>query len=149
MQNLKALNSKEKKVIYKQLKEQFGHDTKIDAIMLISPKGKIYLLSNDYANLDITNLRINNKAMYFAKQEKDGLRMSIEGSQYITATKNVYEVNKQEAFDWMQGKDIPREGENSYALIKYKNDILGCGMLRDNNIRNMIAKERRLHSVKE
>ena len=60
MQNLKALNSKEKKQIYQQLKEQFGHDTKIDAIILLSPKGKIYLLSNDYAHLDITNLRINN-----------------------------------------------------------------------------------------
>ncbi len=149
MQNLKALNSKEKKLIYKQLKDQFGHNEKIDAIMLISTKNKIYLLSQDYAHLDVSKLNINNKAMYFAKQEKDGLRMSIEGSQYISATKNVYEVTKKEAFDWMQGEDISREGENSYALIKYKNDILGCGMLRDNNIRNMISKERRLHSVKE
>tara|TARA_Y100000310_G_C20374460_1_gene665073 strand:+ start:306 stop:755 length:450 start_codon:yes stop_codon:yes gene_type:complete len=149
MQDLKALNSREKKEIYKLLESQFGHTEKFNVIFLKNNKSKIFFLSNDFLNLDVTNLRVNNKAMYFAKMERDGLRMNIEGAQMLKATKNVIDLNKEEAHAWMLGDDIPHEGNQGYVLLRYKKDILGCGILKNNNIRNMVAKERRLHSVTE
>tara|TARA_Y100000310_G_scaffold345695_1_gene468428 strand:+ start:12363 stop:12812 length:450 start_codon:yes stop_codon:yes gene_type:complete len=149
MQDLKALNTREKKDIYKKLKEQFGHDEKFDQIVLLNPKEKIYLLSKGYADLDVKGMRINNKALYFGKLEKDGLRLSIEGSQLIKANKNVIELNKEELHQWMKGEDIAKEGSPGYVIVKHKKDIFGCGMHKNNVLRNMVPKERRLHSVTE
>jgi NOL1/NOP2/fmu family ribosome biogenesis protein len=149
MQDLKALNSREKKEIYKLLDSQFGHTEKFEVIFLRNSKDKIFFLTNDYMDLDVTNLRVNNKAMYFAKIERDGLRMNIEGAQLLKATKNVIDLNKEEAHAWMLGDDIAHKGNEGYVLLRYKKDILGCGILKADNIRNMVAKERRLHSVTE
>jgi len=149
MQDLKALNSRQKKEVYKQLEEQFGYKEKIDAIMLENSQDKIFLLSNDYANLDVEKLRVNNKAMYFGKKEHDGFRLSIEGAQFIKPTKNVIELTSEESHLWMLGKDIPKEGHVGFVILKYKKDILGCAMHKSDIIRNMVPKERRLHSVSE
>ena len=149
MQDLKILNSREKKEIYKLLDSQFGHTEKFDVIFLRNGKDKIYFLTKDYPSIDETNLRVNNKGLYFAKIEKDGLRMNVEGAQLLKATKNVIDLNQEEAHAWMQGDDIPHPGNEGYVLLRYKKDILGCGIQKADNIRNMLAKERRLHSVTE
>jgi len=117
MQQLKALNSRQKKEIYKQLEEQFGFTEKIDAIFLENSKEKIYLLSNDYAHLEVTGLRVNNKAMYFGKKEHDGFRLSIEGAQLIKPTKNVIDLTKAQAELWMTGEDIPFEGHAGFVIL--------------------------------
>ena len=95
MQKLKALNSRELKQLYKELNEQFGVEEKLDFIVLENTKDKLYLLSRDYEKLDVSKLRVNNKGMYFGKKERDGLRLSIEGSQLIDAKKNVVVLNEE------------------------------------------------------
>jgi NOL1/NOP2/fmu family ribosome biogenesis protein len=147
MQKLKVLNSRERKNIYKQLFDQFGHESEFDVIFLLNSQKKVYLMSKEYIDLDITHLRINNKAMYFGKLEHDGLRLSIDGSQMLKPTKNIIELDEANLIKWMQGEDILFDGEDGYYLVKHGGDIFGCGSLRFNNLRNMVPKERRLHSV--
>ncbi len=147
MQKLKVLNSREKKALYKQLEEQFGVTEKLPYLFLENTKDKIFLLSPDFANLNVNNLNVNNKGLYFAKKERDGLRLSIEGAQLIKPKKNIISLNDKESHLWMMGKDVPMEGHKGYVIVKFNNDILGCGILKNNILRNMVPKERRLHSV--
>jgi NOL1/NOP2/fmu family ribosome biogenesis protein len=147
MQKLKALNSRELKEFYKVLEEQFGHKGKFKDFVLESSKEKLYLLSRDYEKLEVTNLRVNNKAMYFGKKEKDGLRLSIEGAQLVKATKNVVELDKKGVERWVSGEDVNVKHETDYVIVKFKDDALGCGRVVNNVLRNMVPKERRLKEL--
>ncbi|MBT4397542.1 hypothetical protein HOD38_04705 [archaeon] len=147
MQKLKALNSRELKDFYKKLDEQYGHIGKFDSIVLVSSKDKIYLLSRDYEKLDVDKLKVNNKGMYFGKFERDGLRLSIEGSQFIDAKKNVVELDADGMENWVMGKDVKIEHSTDYVIVKFKDDILGCGRVVNNVLRNMVPKERRLKEL--
>ncbi|MBI5798114.1 hypothetical protein HZA98_04390 [Candidatus Woesearchaeota archaeon] len=149
MQTVQFLNTREKKEIYKTLEEQFGSTEKLDYAFFQNSQDKIFFMSNDYAKLNTNGLRINNRGMYFATKERDGIRLSIEGAQLIKPTKNVIHLDKKQVELWMKGEDIPMEGSNGYVIIQHEKDILGCGMLKNNTLRNMVPKERRLHSITE
>jgi len=149
MQDLKILNTRQRKEIYKYLESQYGHTEKFDVIFMESGKRKIYFMSKDYEHLELKGLRVNNKAMYFCKRELGGFRLSIEGAQMLKPTKNVIDLTKEEAHAWLLGNDIPKEGSAGYVILKFNNDILGCTLQKDNKIRNMVPKERRLHSITE
>jgi len=144
MQKLKALRSKELKEFYKELKETYGFANKFDSLVLISTKDKYYLLSREFAELDVSKLRINNKAMYFGKKEKDGLRLSIEGAQLVGGGIEIDEAGMRK---WVEGKDVNFEKETGYVVVKYKKDVLGCGRIVNNVLRNMVPKERRIKEL--
>jgi NOL1/NOP2/fmu family ribosome biogenesis protein len=148
MQHLKILNRKEIKVILKFLKENFDMSSEPDYVFFENPKGKIYLLSKKFADLDEKRLRINNLGLYFGKKEKDGFRLTLEGAQLIGAKKNIIEISKDQMAGWMRGEDLEAEHDsNVYVIIKHKKDILGCGKFKDGKILNSVPKERRITKV--
>lgn len=147
MQEMRFLNSKEKKELFQQLEKQFGAQAELDCLYFENSQGKIFLLSKDYASFDPKGLRVNNRGMYFAKREREGLRLTIEGAQLFQAKKNVLDLDAKQAELWMLGEDIPFEGNQGFVLLRCEKDILGCGMLKNNVLRNMVPKERRLHSI--
>ena len=147
MQQLHFYNAKEKKELFHQLKEQFGMTTELDVLFFENSQSKIFVLSKDYAKTNLQGLRINNSGMYFAKKEREGLRLSIEGAQLIHGTKHILSLDKKQTELWMQGGDIPLEGNAGFVLLEYDGDILGCTMQKNDILRNMVPKERRLHSI--
>lgn len=147
MQELRFLNSKEKKELFEQLEEQFGVKLKLDCLFFENSQDKIFILSKDYAKIDTKGLRVNNKGMYFAKREREGLRLTIEGAQILNPKKNIILLNKEQAELWMTGEDIAMQGDQGFVVLFFEEDILGCGMLKNNILRNMVPKERRLHSI--
>jgi len=149
MQKLNFLNTRDRKELFHQLKEQFDFRSELDFLFFEASDSKLFLLSRDYANLDLSKLRINNQGLYLGKRERDGIRLSIEGSQLIGAKKNLLPLTKSQAEVWMKGEDIPVNGNLGYVIVKHDKDILGCGMLKHDLLRNMVPKERRLKSVTE
>ncbi|MDP3728664.1 MAG: hypothetical protein Q8R18_04390 [bacterium] len=147
MQRVGFYNGKEKKELFHQLKEQFGVTEEPDVLFFENSQDKIFVLSKDFAQIDTQGMRINNSGMYFAKKEREGLRLSIEGAQLLDIRKNIIPVNKAQAELWMKGGDIPFEGNSGFVILQHENDILGCGMLKNDLLRNMVPKERRLHSI--
>lgn len=145
------LNSKEIKRILKWLKEYYGiKELKIDKGFLKNTKDKIYLISKKISELETQNIRINVIGLYFAKEEKQGYRLSIEGSQIIgpKSTKNIAELNEEQIKAWMRGEDIEYKDElESYVLIKYKKDFYGVGIYKEEKILNYVAKERRIKNI--
>lgn len=151
-ENLEVLNSKEIKNIYKQLNEQFGFDEKLDYVFLRNNKDKVYISTRDIEKIDISSLRVDSVGLYFGKYYNDGFRLSIEGSQLIACKckKNIVELSTEQKHDWLMGKDIPLEGrENSFVILKWKKDILGCAKVKREAALNSIPSSRTLHVVNE
>lgn len=144
----KVLNSKEVKKILSWLKEQYGiKDLRIDEVFLKSAKDKIYLVSKKISELEPKNLRINLIGMYFAKEEPNGFRLSIEGSQIIgpKATKNVAFLDDDQVKRWIRGEDIEyEEGLQGFVIIKGDNDFYGVGNYKEGRILNYVPKDRRI-----
>ena len=139
---LKILNSKEIKSLLAQIEEQF--EAKLDKnYVFLNNNDRIYIVTKKISKIDFSKLRMNSLGMYIGTIEKDGFRPSIEGSQLIgkTAKKNIVKVNP---INWLQGKQIDIEHANSYVLIKYENDFLGSGKIKNNILLNYVPKERRL-----
>ena len=57
------------------------------------------------------------------------------------------ELDKKGMQNWVEGKDVPVEHETCYVIVKYKDDVLGCGRVVKNILRNMVPKERRLKEL--
>ncbi len=146
MQNLKILNSKEKKNVLKMIKEQFGAEFQKDYIFFMNPKSRLFILNNEFSKIDIDELRINSLGLYFGEIYNGEIRLSIEGSQLIgnIAKKNILDLNAEEAEKWMKGEDFEIDSVlNGFVLIKNNSDFLGCGRIVNKKLYNYVPKERR------
>ncbi len=146
MNNLKVLNSKEKRGVLELIKE-FKADIKLDYIFLKNNEGKIFLLSNDFSKINTERLRINNLGLYFGKIENNEIRLTIEGSQIVgPKSKKAVELDEKQVNSWISGGDIKISNEEGsyFVILKHKNDYLGCGRFKNGIILNFIPKERRI-----
>ena len=147
MQNLKFLKKKEIERILNKIKEQFGiKKLDFNYKMLQNKEGKLFVISKEVNKVDLLKLRINELGLYIARLDKE-LRLTIEGSQLFGkyATKNIYEINEEDASSWLQGNDLSCSKEfNTFVIIKHKDNYLGSGRWKDYKIINFIPKERRI-----
>jgi len=150
LNQLQILTEKEKKKILNQLKEQFGVK-KIPGTLLKRGKERIFLYQGSFNKEEIRNLEkitfIERVGVYFGKKEKQGIRLSIEGSQILKnqITKNVVRLNEKEMQTWMMGHElIKKTGIRDFVIMKYENDMLGTGRASEEKITNFIPKSRRL-----
>jgi NOL1/NOP2/fmu family ribosome biogenesis protein len=149
---IKFFNNKERENFLKKLDEQFGikefpKNVKIGKL----GKERIILFSGDISEEEIEKIgeyaRIEGIGMYFAKEQADGIRLSIEGTEFIKdkITKNIFEMNKEQAEQWMYGYEIQGNiKEKGFYIMKFKNDFLGTGKASENRITNFVPKSRRL-----
>lgn len=144
---LTVMNRKDRKTLFKALKEQFGVNEKLDDVAyLVSNKGKVYCVTHDIRSLSWELFRIDRAGVYIGKWLSDGFRPSMEGSKRIGkyASKNIIEVNKQGVMNWLKGRDIETENkEDGFYLVKYKDDFLGGGKLKNNTLLNGVSKSRK------
>jgi len=150
MTQLKILNAKQIKIIRQKILEQWGADFKTDFAFLISSKNKIYIVSRDISKICYEKLNVDVVGLYFGEIMKNGeLRLSIEGSQLIgsKATKNVVEISDEDVRKWLFGENIKTESKCSgFIILKNKNDFLGTGKIKENEIINFVPKIRRISS---
>ncbi len=64
------------------------------------------------------------------------------------AKKKIVELNEKEAFSYIRGLDIKKEcKEKGYIIVKFGEDILGCGLAKEGWIKNQIPKARRIKKL--
>ncbi len=149
---IKFFNEIEKKDFLKKLNEQFGIEEFPNNIKIGKlGKERIILFSGEITEKEILKIgeysRIEGIGMYFAKEQEDGIRLSIEGSQFIKdkVKKNIFEMNEKQAEEWMYGHEIQDNiKEKGFFIMKFKDDFLGTGKASENRITNFIPKRRRL-----
>jgi NOL1/NOP2/fmu family ribosome biogenesis protein len=147
---LKFFSESEKERILKQLKQQFGIK---DVPFRLARLGKerIIAFSGELSNREILNLdrvaHIEGIGLYFGKEEMDGIRLSIEGSQLLSSqiTKNIFNLDSKQAEQWMLGQELNiKTDKRGFFVMKFKEDHLGTGKISAEKISNFIPKSRRL-----
>ncbi|MBT4334419.1 hypothetical protein HOD61_01230 [archaeon] len=148
IRTLTPLKAKEVKKIFKQIDEQFNiGNVELDYYFFISRKDRVYIISRGLGENDLLSLRLSHSGLYFCTIEKDGIRMSIEGSQLIGkyAKQNVITVDDDHRDLWITGSDLHLSEEDlGYVLIKNGSDFYGCGRNVGDKILTYIPKSRRV-----
>jgi NOL1/NOP2/fmu family ribosome biogenesis protein len=155
--NLKILNSRETKHIVEIMSEQYGYEYKKAAheyAFLMNKDNRIYLVSRNIEIMPYHEFKIDSVGMYLGELYKESLRLSIEGAQMIgpDATKSVIELDDEQMVEWIKGKDIDLEFEDSKHFLIVKNvnkitgktDFIGTGKYKDGKLLNYVSKSRRL-----
>jgi len=130
-----------------ELKKKFS-----EYVFLALSEGKIYLARKEAFSIDLDDLRVNSIGVYFGTLEESGFRYSIEGAQRLFpfATKNVLEINEEEAKKWMKGENLSGSFSECelYIIVKFEDFILGCAKNSNQKQRliNFTPKERRIAS---
>ncbi len=148
---MRFLNSRDKRKIQEMAEEQWGSSFP-ELVFLENERSKIFGVTPEIAHIDDPKLRIQSFGVYFAEHKNDELRLTIEGAQLIgpKATRNIIELNDEEARDWMAGKDIIKEIENrGFVIIKNRDDFLGSGKFSATKgmILNYVPKTRRVNVI--
>lgn len=150
MPELKILNNKEIKEIYKLIEKQWGSKIKLDYGFLKNNKNRVFIISKDISKIDLSKLRLNSVGMYFCEVDDKGIRLSIEGSQIVgpKAAKNIVEINEDETKKWFKGEDLEKECKdcNGFIILRHKNDFLGTGKYSNGKILNYVGKSRRVNA---
>jgi len=149
---LKFFNKSEKEKLLGQLEEQFGI-TEIPWKIAHLGKERIVLFSGDLSENEIFQIddiaRIEGVGIYFAKIDENtgDIRLSIEGTQLLKEqiTKNIFELNAEQAEQWMLGQELNiATGKRGFLIMKFGEDFLGTGKASENKIGNFVPKSRRL-----
>jgi NOL1/NOP2/fmu family ribosome biogenesis protein len=157
MQKLNVLNTREKKKIVDDLKELYGFSGTIEGALLINTQQKIFLITPDIAKISRDQdkeLRLDAAGLYIGRIEVNGIRLSMEGSQLIGpySKKHVLEIDEEHLEHWVKGEDFElsekeqkkTDNEDGFFIIKFGSDYMGCGQIKNNNMRSLVSKERRL-----
>ena len=144
--SLNILNTRDIKKITEELKKQYDiKELKFNYVFLKNNKNRIFITNKDISKIDFSKIRVNGIGLYFANQDKLGLRLTIEGTQLIgdKANKNVLELSQEDLENWFTGKDIEtNEKLEGFIILKHKKDFLGTGNYSNGKIYNYISKER-------
>jgi len=153
-QNLKIFSQKEKAEIVEKLKKQFGVKS-VEGIFVQKGTERLFLFQGDFTQKQIQQLErtipIERVGVYFGKFQNNEVRLSIESTQILKyqITKNIFELNDEQAELWMKGNELEiQTGKKGFLVMKYKEDFLGCGKASELKIGNYVPKNRRLKQIK-
>lgn len=124
----------------KLLKEQFDTELPEDIRFYLGGKNRVYA----YKSCEFDEIA-SYKGIYFGTIERDGLRLSIEGSFIVgkVAKRNVVDLDAESFMKWMSGDDVEASVEG-YHIVKYGNYFAGCGKGNGRVLRNFVPKDRRV-----
>jgi len=129
---------------FQLLKEQFGvEESELEFKLRERGRGKLYAFK-ECPQLGDAGAE-KHAGIYFGKLEKDGLRLSIEGSFLVgaKARRGVLNLSDEEARKWLRGEDLESKVKG-YVILKWRSYFLGCGKGNGKFIKNFVPKERRL-----
>jgi NOL1/NOP2/fmu family ribosome biogenesis protein len=152
IKNMRFLNRKEIKEVQAKILENWGAKVEDDEFaFLMNGNNRLFIVGRDIEKLELPTLRINNVGIYFGELTDRGeFRLTIEGSSIVgrRATKNIFEIDKEQARSWFRGDDIDVDSqENAFVIVRHGSDFLGCGKLVAGRIINYVPKARRVPEI--
>lgn len=145
---MRIIKKKGRKEIFNYLEDRFGMKRlKLDH-EFAKTNGRTWIFSKDVLKLNLKDLPLEGIGLYFGFHKPGEFRPSLEGSMIIgrSARKNVVKINEIQIKKWVKGRDL--EGnfnvERGLVLIKYGDDIVGCGRFKNGKIMNFVRKNRRI-----
>ena len=150
---IEEMNKKEVEKIEKIIEKNYGVKIKFKDILLKTSKDKIWIVSKDFKKNFFKNLKVNSIGLYFGRLKRnEKIKLSLEGAQLVgkKATKNLVEIDENELISFLQGFNVKKFKEknaelNNFVVVKFKEDIVGIGILRSGYIENLLPKSRRIY----
>lgn len=150
MSRFETLNRKERDRILEKLKEQFGIE-KLNYLLIRQGREKLRAFSGSLSREELEtlgeNINIETLGIYLAKEENGEIRLSHDAASLLQnqITKNIIQVNDEQAKSWLRGQDLEINTRLSGPVaIKYKGLFIGCGKASLNRVTNFVPKERRV-----
>lgn len=146
---MEIIRKNEKKKILEKLEKQFGI-AKLPYLLLRFGKEKIRIYSGNLSSEELrvldNSIRIENTGLYFAKQQEDGLRLSLDSLELLKSqiTKNILEIDDNQTKEWLKGQDLQIKSDVAFKILKNHEDLIGCGKSTGDKITNFVPKERRI-----
>ena len=145
------LKRNERIEIEERLTKDFGIKLPLQHQFIQQARDKIRIFTGNIGMQDLIRLSkiltIDAIGLYFAFVKEKEFRLSYDASiLYGQNSKKVIELNENEARAWLKGQDLEnRWKKQGYFLIKYNNNILGCGKATQEKLMNFVPKERRVN----
>lgn len=147
------LNNSEIKKLLEKLSFFYGSDTEFlkKFYFYINNKGKVHISPIEVNSMNFP--RINSIGLYFGTfHDGNRFRLSIEGSQILTITKNYIELSDENLKSYITGESlfleeinkIDYQDECPFLVVKYKGDNIGVISIKDKELLNYVSKGRRL-----
>lgn len=144
------INRSEKDKIVEQLNKQFGI-TSLPFLLIRHGREKIRAYSGNLGRDELAilgeNINIETVGIYLCKEENGGFRLSHDAPTLLSSqiTKNIIELNDEQARAWLRGHDIEiKTSVQGFVVLKHNNFLVGCGKSSGERITNFVPKERRL-----
>lgn len=158
MQIEKVLNKEKKEEIEKIIEKNYGISPDLSKyIILLTAKEKIWISTREAFELIKEKagekLNINSIGLYIGKIKRNNkIHLSLEAMHLFlkNVNKNVVMVDEKNMIRYMQGSDIIEFEKincelNNFVLVKYKDDFIGVGVLREDRVENLLPKSRRIY----
>lgn len=153
MNQIEIIKKEFRKELIGKLNDQFGIE-EIEGILLRKGKERIFLFQGEMSEEEIIKLdslvEIERVGVYIGKifEPTQELRLSIEGTQIFKdkIKKNIFELSSNQDYEkWMNGQELNiKTNLRGMIVIKYNEELLGCGKASEEKIGNFIPKNRRL-----
>lgn len=133
-----------------ELEEIYGFKTEtFKDYEFMKKQNRIYIINKDCANVKLGNLNVEGKGILFARSDKT-LKLTTNAIQIFGkhASKRVVELTEEQTNKFVKRKDIfdfEIDLKDGYVIVKYKNLFLGCGQLKNQILKSLIPKYKRLH----
>jgi len=149
--DFKIFTKIEKQELVDKLRGQFGIK-ELKGLIVCRGTERLFLYQGSLGPKEISDLehmRVNIErcGVYFAKIERDEVRLSIEGVHVLKdqIRENIYELDSEQAQKWMEGSELNvSSGMRGFVVMKHGDYFLGCGKASLEKIGNFIPKNRRL-----
>jgi NOL1/NOP2/fmu family ribosome biogenesis protein len=149
---IKEMSKEEIRKLENLLKKNYGARIKFKDKIFKTSEEKIWLISKEALEFDFSKVRVNSAGLYFGKLKRnEKIQLSVEGAQLVgkKARKNIAIIDEENLKKFLQGFDFSAQklidcDINNFILIKYGEDFVGTGILRENYIENILPKARRI-----
>lgn len=144
--NLTFLNNKERKQLQEKL-EKFGIK-ELPRHLIQTGREKIRAFSGEISGDEImsiwNNFRVEGIGLNILNISDEEPRITLDGLHLLKPAKSILELTKEQAKEWMAGKDLEIKAERGYIALKFEDDLIGTGKSTGNIILNFLPKERRV-----
>lgn len=146
---LMPLRSKVREAMLEFLEKRFGIESSAFAGLefMDNGKGRVFAMNREAAIFALGN-NVMSTSLPFMRLDGAAKPTSVMLQVFGRLAKsNVIELDRQKAKEFTEGFDIAVKNHgctDGYVTLKYQDYPLGCGLLRGNEIKNMLPKAKRM-----
>ena len=148
---LKVLDRAEIKEVERIIEKNYGTEIDLERFAVFKTKDeKVWIASKKIFELQLEKMAANSIGMYVGRLKRnEKIHLSTEACQMIgkTAKKNVAVISEAEKF--LSGSNLKPDREincdyHNFAIIRTEKEILGCSLLTEEGIKNLVPRSRRI-----